>query len=109
MTTAITDKVSIPQGVFGIDLNFTVYNNDKTVHDLTSYDTVKFQVWEANVPGTLIVDGTCTGAAADGTCTYAIVNTDFTTVGRYLWHIEMIKAGYEDHTDAGQLVVLESA
>jgi len=108
MTTAVTDMITIPKGALGVQLNFTVYNNDGTAFNLTGL-TITFKVWKAGVSGTLKVSGACPiDVAASGTCHYITIATDFDTQGRYLWELEFTKAGYVDNTDPGQLVVTES-
>jgi len=109
MAIAKSDNISIPKGTYGIDINFTVYNNDGTAYNLTGL-TVKLHVWKAGIPGTLIVDGSCTlVVAASGTCKYTVASGDFDTVGVYLWELEMTKASFEDNTETGRLTVTESS
>jgi hypothetical protein len=109
MTIVYSDPISIPKGTFGIQLDFTVYNNDGTAHDLTDITGIKFQVWRKNKPGTLIVDGDCVvDVAASGTCHYTVVDGDFDTPYRYQWALELTKASYEDHTESAILEVTEA-
>jgi len=106
MTVAITDKARIPAGTFGINLQFTVYDNDGTAHNLTGL-TVTFKVWKAGVSP--IVSGSCTiDVAASGTCHYTIVTGDFDNAGKYLWELELTKANYKDQTEPAEFIVTES-
>jgi len=106
MAKAISDKIKIPKGTYGIALNFTVYNNDGTAHDLTDL-TVTLKVWKAGQ--SLLVNSACSlDVAASGTCHYTIVDGDFDTAGRYLWELELTKASYKDNTEPGELFVAES-
>lgn len=110
MTVVYSDPISIPKGTFGINLNFTVYNNDGTVHNLTSITTIKFKVWRKGKPGTTLVDGTCTpDVPASGTCHYTVVDGDFDTPGKYQWELELTKTSYQDNTEPAILEVTESA
>ena len=108
MTVGISDKISLPKGTYGIDFDFTVYNNDGTAHSLTDL-TITLKVWKSGLPGTLLVDAGCTiDVAASGTCHYTIQDGDFDDVGLYLYELELTKASYRDNTDPASLTVTES-
>lgn len=106
MVKAISDKVRIPAGTFGVVLNFTVYENDGGEHDLTG-ETITLKVWKAGQ--TPIVSGNCPIlVAGDGTCKYTIVENDFDDAGKYLWELELTKVGYQDNTEPAEFIVTES-
>ena len=108
MTTGVTDPITIPQGTYGINLNFTVYNNDGTAYDLTAL-TITFKVWRSGNRDSLIVSGGCViDVAASGTCHYTIVTGDFDKAGKYQWELELTKVGMIDNTIPAQLIVTES-
>jgi hypothetical protein len=66
MTIAISDTAKIPAGTFGINIHFTVMDNDGSAHDLTLL-TVTLKVWKAGespiVTGSVTLD-----VAASGPC-----------------------------------------
>jgi hypothetical protein len=99
--------LEIPQLDKGYTIDFTVQTSTGGARDLSGY-TVKLRVWKAGVPGTLIVDGTCTGASTDGTCSYTLTGTDFVNIAKPKGELELIKAGVVESTEPFDIKVGES-
>ena len=104
----MTDKAIVKKSDYGFDLNFTVYDSDGTVRDLTDY-TVSLKVWDARDPDTLIVDEECTvDVAASGTCHYTVQDGDFDTKKEYHYELELEKTGMVESSETGIFSVEES-
>lgn len=104
----VTESIEVPKGDYGFNLNFTLKDNDGNARDMTGY-SAKLKVWSPGVPGTLIVDASCSWTEiASGTCYYTVQSEDFDTVGRYLYEIEATKAGVVESAQSGWLTVKES-
>ena len=104
------NEYSIPVGDYGYNLAFTVYESDQeTVYVLTGY-TITLKTWAPGVPGTILVEGTCTITdASAGTCTYLIADEDFDTIGRFYGELELTKSGVVESSQPIIILVRESA
>jgi len=104
----MSDTIKIPKGDFGFNITFTVQNANGGIFVLTDY-TIKFNVWTAGSPGSLLLAGTVViDVAASGTCHYPVVTTNFDTAGNFKWELEMTKTGVNESTVSGDLIVYES-
>ena len=100
--------LEIPKGDYGFYLNFTVYDNDDDVYDLTDY-TLKLKVWTTTYPATLVVNGSVSAASAtSGTCRYLVADGDFDTPGIYRGELELTKASVVESTKYIDIEVTES-
>ena len=103
-----TENLTVPQGDYGYNLDFTLYNADGTAKVLTDY-TITLKVWSPGVPGTLLLEGVCDpDVAASGTCHYEVAEGDFDIVGRFLYEIELTQANITESAKNGSLTVVES-
>jgi len=105
-----TEDITVPKGDYGYNLNFTLKDADGNARNMTGY-TAKFKVWAPGVSGTLLIDSGCTwadGTGATGICYYAVLNTNFTTEGRFLYEIEATKTGVVESAQNGWITVVES-
>ena len=103
--------LTVSQNDKGFYLSFTITNSASVAYDLTGY-TIKLKVWSPGVTtlASLIVNGTCEiVVAASGTCRYAILATDFVTVGIYQAELELTKSGIIESTERFTIEVRESA
>lgn len=100
--------LEIPKGDYGFYINFTVYDNDDSVYDLTDY-TLKFKVWTTTYPNTLVVNGDVSAVSAtSGTCRYLVADGDFDTPGIYRGELELTKASVVESTKYIDIEVTES-
>jgi hypothetical protein len=101
-------QIIIPQKDKGYAIAFTVEYANATPRDLSGY-TVNMKAWSPTIPGTLIVNNTCTPVnASAGTCTYTIASGDFNTVGLYYGELELTAAGIQESTETFKIIVGES-
>jgi hypothetical protein len=102
------ESLTIPKDDYGYNLDFTIQKADGSEKVLTGY-TIKLKMWKPGIPGTLLLDGTCTIDDADaGTCHYTIQEDDFDTKGRFHAELELTKAGVEESTEPFIIYVVES-
>ncbi len=101
-------ELILPANDYGFTLTFVVTDAAGAAMSLLGY-TIKFKMWRAGLPGTLLVNGTCTIlVAADGTCTYVIAAADTATPGTYVGELELTKSGVIESTATFPVRVLES-
>jgi len=106
--TVHTKDIYIPQGDYGYNLAFTLYDGTGDVFDPTGY-TVTLKVWTYDVPSTLLLTGV--GGitdAANGKVYYTIANHDFDTEGQFIAEIELTKAGAVESFRTHVLHITES-
>lgn len=104
----MSDSITVKKGDYGYRLTFTFKDSDGNAYDLTGY-TVKFKVWVAGVPGTLIVDGDCSITdAANGALYYEVQESDFDvdTEITYQYELEASQAGKVESSNTGSLTVV---
>ena len=92
MTVHTTD-IYIPQGDYGYDIAFTLYDGSGNIFNPTGY-TVTLKVWTYDIPSSLLLTGV--GGITDapnGKVYYTLVSGDFDTEGRFMGEIELTKAG----------------
>jgi len=70
-------------------------------------------MWQAGIPGTLLLNKACTNKAADGTCDYTIAEADFAgaaypAIGQYLAELELTKASVVESTETFMITIVES-
>jgi len=109
--TVESEKIIVPKGGYGYNINFTIYDSDGSARDMSSYTgTLSFKVWKAGNPGTTIVSaaGAWT-SASDGTCYYTVKDGDFDTAGNYKYCLVAAKTNVSEPVRAGDLEVEESA
>ena len=101
-------RITIPKSDYGFDIDFTVQDSSGSAYDLTGY-TVTLKVWSPGVPGTLLIDDSCTiDDASSGTCHYSVSSGDFDTVGIYHGELELTQAGIVESTEVFGITVSES-
>jgi hypothetical protein len=103
--------LQVPKGDYGILYTFTVMkkvNGVQSVRDLAGY-SVKLKMWHPGLPGTLLINATCTVTdAIGGICTYTSTIADFTTIGEFNAELELTASGSVDSTMPFTIVVTES-
>ena len=100
--------LTIQKGDNGFYLYFYVQSSSNAPYDLTDY-TIKFKVWKPNFPSILLLNGTCAIVnATAGICRYLVTSADFTTIGNYLFELELTKTDVVESTAAKSLSVMES-
>ena len=107
------NRITIPKDDVGFKLEFTVQDSDGTAVDLTVYTTVTIKMWQAGIPGTLILSKACSNKAADGTCDYPIAKADFAgaaypAVGQYLAELELTMTNVIESTEIFMINIVES-
>jgi hypothetical protein len=82
-------QLELVQNDKGIELAFTLQNNDGTALDLTGA-TLTFRAQHKTSPSAADISGSMTViSAAAGTCKYTTTGTDFTNPGKYDAEIEV--------------------
>lgn len=78
------DNITITQGDYGYNLNFTILKADGTVRSIVDY-TVTLIVWAPGTPETnLLTNGACVpDVPAEGTCHYVLKEGDFDDAGYF--------------------------
>ena len=105
---AESDNITISKGDYGFRLNFTLYDSAGSARNMTGY-TVSLKVWSEGVPGTLLVNKTCSPTDASlGTYYYTVGSTDFATEGRFAYEIEATKTGIIESAKSGWITIMES-
>ena len=107
------EKITIPKGDEGFNLEFTVKDSGGTVVDLTNYNAVNIKMWIPGVPGTLLLDKACSNLASDGTCNYNVDESDFASgtypaTGRYHAELELTNTGVVESTENFGITIVES-
>ena len=95
---------TIPQDSIGLQIDFTIKDEDGTVIVLTGY-TITMKVWRKNETGTVLWSGACSIDDANaGTCHYTTVTGDFNIAGEFHMSHNLTKTGVDKW---GQLYDLE--
>lgn len=103
-----TENLTVPKGDYGYNLTFTLKDANGNARNMTGY-TAALKVWSPGVPGTLLVNSTCSWTDASiGTCYYTVQDEDFDILLRYLYEIEATKSGVIESAQNGWLTVVES-
>ncbi len=80
------------RGDKGFDVNFSVFNQDGTIPDITGA-TVTFKM-RATTGTSLKVDGSCTiDDGPNGKCSYTWIAADLDTAGNYVAELEVTFSG----------------
>lgn len=105
---ADTENITITKGSYGYNLAFTLKDSTGTARNMTGY-SVKLQVWEPLVPGTLLLDVACTWTLESaGTLYYTVLTTNFDTIGVYCYRIKAyIGTTVIEYPLAGFLTVIQ--
>jgi len=102
------DTIRIPKNDKGYTVTFTVYDANGDAYDLSSY-VVKCKAWDPEVPGTKIVDTTCTqiGGGTGGICTWLIAAEDTDVVLTMHAELEFTKTGIIESTIPFEIEIYE--
>jgi len=85
-------KLTVVQGDYGYDLNFTLKDSAGTVVNITG-GSLKLKAQKKGQTA-LAFNGTMTIVSGSaGTCKYTVVNGDFATAGEYYAEIELTLGG----------------
>ena len=105
---ADTENITIIKGSFGYNLSFTLKDSAGNARNMTGY-SVKFQVWEPLVPGTLLLDVACSWTDITvGTLYYTVASANFDTIGVYCYRIKAyISTTVIEYPLAGFLTVVQ--
>lgn len=99
--------LTVMKGTYGYNLSITVQDSAGSAYNLTDY-TVTFRMWAESKPGELLVNAACAiVVAADGTCTYTVVNGDFKRAGVFKGSILLTKTGVREATTPWDIEVID--
>ena len=102
-------KIYIPKGDKGFNLSFTIRDSNGNAYDISTY-TVTLKLWRKGLPGTVVQSGACVIVSGPaGTCTYAVTDSSFTSVGELVAELELTKTGVIESTQSFTIEVTESA
>jgi hypothetical protein len=101
-------RLVIPKGDKGFVIRFNVKDADGNPLDLLTA-TVKFKMWKAGTPTTLLINGACAITnPSGGICEYTVAAADFTTLGLFYGELEVTKTGVAESSEAFEVLVTES-
>src|SRR3972149_6320896 len=101
-------QITIPQRDKGYNIALTIQYANGVAVNTTGY-TTNIKSWSPTIPGTLLVNNTCTVVNhSEGTWVYTIALSDFNTAGTYYGELELLKSGVIESTESFKIIVAES-
>jgi hypothetical protein len=102
------DKIYIPKGDKGYNINFTVRDSSGNAYTITTY-TITLKVWKPGHPESLVFSGACViDSGVLGTCHYVVASGNFDSIGKFMGELELTKTGVIESTQAFEFEVTES-